>query len=192
MSQVIFPTIVYRQIISLIIQCITIPMGQKFTYTKLTGPLNSSENSRKWCNGYRSLYASINTMGPRSRHTAQEGDTFCLLEMNVLWGEKRKSIPEQQQRTLWSCCKKQEQISISTVKQVLYWHNLTGRSARKKSLLQNHHKKDRIRFATAHHSPRSHSSSDVFCPRLVVSCIYIYIYNFFHIHFIFIFHQLIF
>ena len=26
-------------------------------------------------------------MQPRSRHTAQEGDTFCLLEMNVLWCE---------------------------------------------------------------------------------------------------------
>ena len=27
-------------------------------------------------------------MGPHSRHTAQEGDAFCLLEMNVLWCEK--------------------------------------------------------------------------------------------------------
>ena len=33
MTQVIFPTIVYRQIISLIIHCITIPVGQKFIYT---------------------------------------------------------------------------------------------------------------------------------------------------------------
>jgi hypothetical protein len=41
MTQVIFPKIVYRQIISLIIHCITIPVGQKFTYTKLTVPLNS-------------------------------------------------------------------------------------------------------------------------------------------------------
>ena len=39
MTQVIFPTIVYRQIISLINHCITIPVGQKFTYTKLTVPL---------------------------------------------------------------------------------------------------------------------------------------------------------
>ena len=31
------------QIISLIIHCITIPVGQKFTYTKLTVPLNSWE-----------------------------------------------------------------------------------------------------------------------------------------------------
>ena len=41
-------------------------------------------------------------------------------------------------------------ISISTVKQVLYRHNLKGRSAIKKPLLQNRHKKARLRFATAH------------------------------------------
>ena len=40
--------------------------------------------------------------------------------------------------------------SISTLKQVLYRHNLKGRSARKKPLLQNHHKNARLRFATAH------------------------------------------
>uniref|UniRef100_A0A8C8G1M9 Transposase Tc1-like domain-containing protein n=1 Tax=Oncorhynchus tshawytscha TaxID=74940 RepID=A0A8C8G1M9_ONCTS len=41
-------------------------------------------------------------------------------------------------------------VSISKVKRVLYRHNLKGRSTRKKSLLQNHHKKARLRFATAH------------------------------------------
>ena len=41
-------------------------------------------------------------------------------------------------------------VSISTVKRVLYRHNLKGRSARKKPLLQNCHKKARSRFATAH------------------------------------------
>jgi hypothetical protein len=32
------------------------------------------------------------TMGPRSLHTAQEGDAFCLLEMNVnvLWSDETK------------------------------------------------------------------------------------------------------
>ena len=40
-------------------------------------------------------------------------------------------------------------VSISTVKRVLYRHNLKGRSARKKPLLQNRHKKARLRFATA-------------------------------------------
>ena len=51
-------------------------------------------------------------MGPHSRHSAQEGDAFCLLDMNVLWCEKCKSIPEQQQRTLWRCCRKQEQNDL--------------------------------------------------------------------------------
>uniref|UniRef100_A0AAZ3QGU2 Transposase Tc1-like domain-containing protein n=1 Tax=Oncorhynchus tshawytscha TaxID=74940 RepID=A0AAZ3QGU2_ONCTS len=41
-------------------------------------------------------------------------------------------------------------LSISTVKRVLYRHNLKSRSARKKPLLQNLHKKARLRFATAH------------------------------------------
>ena len=41
-------------------------------------------------------------------------------------------------------------VSISTVKQALYRHNLKGRSARKKPLLQNRHKKVRLQFATAH------------------------------------------
>ncbi|CDQ65435.1 unnamed protein product [Oncorhynchus mykiss] len=40
-------------------------------------------------------------------------------------------------------------VSISTVKRVLYRHNLKCRSARKKPLLQNRHKKARIRFVTA-------------------------------------------
>ena len=41
-------------------------------------------------------------------------------------------------------------VSISTVNRVLYRHNLKVRSARKKPLLQNRHKKARLRFATAH------------------------------------------
>ena len=48
-------------------------------------------------------------MEPRSRHTAQKGDAFCLLEMNVLWCEACKLISEQQQRTLWTCWRKQVQ-----------------------------------------------------------------------------------
>jgi hypothetical protein len=36
MTQVIFQTIVYRQIISLRIHYIPTPVGKKFTYTKLT------------------------------------------------------------------------------------------------------------------------------------------------------------
>ena len=41
-------------------------------------------------------------------------------------------------------------LSISTVKRVLYLHNLKDRSERKKPLLQNLHKKARLHFATAH------------------------------------------
>ena len=41
-------------------------------------------------------------------------------------------------------------VSISTAKRVLYRHNLKGRSARKKPLLQNRLKKARLLFATAH------------------------------------------
>uniref|UniRef100_A0AAZ3Q378 Transposase Tc1-like domain-containing protein n=1 Tax=Oncorhynchus tshawytscha TaxID=74940 RepID=A0AAZ3Q378_ONCTS len=41
-------------------------------------------------------------------------------------------------------------VYISTVKRVLYRHNVKGRSARKKPLLQNRHKKARLWFATAH------------------------------------------
>uniref|UniRef100_A0AAZ3PC08 Transposase Tc1-like domain-containing protein n=1 Tax=Oncorhynchus tshawytscha TaxID=74940 RepID=A0AAZ3PC08_ONCTS len=40
-------------------------------------------------------------------------------------------------------------LYISTVKRVLYRHNLKSCSARKKPLLQNRHKKARLRFATA-------------------------------------------
>ena len=42
------------------------------------------------------------------------------------------------------------ELSISTIKLVLYRHNLKGRSARKKALLQNRLKNARLLFATAH------------------------------------------
>ena len=76
-------------------------------------------------------------MGPRSRHTAL-GDVFCLLEMNVLWCEKCKSIWEQQQRLC-------EDDGGNRYKSI-YIHsktrpNLKGCSARKKPLLQNRRKK---------------------------------------------------
>jgi transposase len=41
-------------------------------------------------------------------------------------------------------------VSICTVKRVPYRHNLKGRSERKKPLLQNRHKRPRLRFVTAH------------------------------------------
>ena len=60
-------------------------------------------------------------MGPRSRHTAQEGDVFCHLEMNVLWCEKCKSIPEQTAKDLVKMLEETgTKVSIPTVKRVLY------------------------------------------------------------------------
>uniref|UniRef100_A0A8C9YTA2 Transposase Tc1-like domain-containing protein n=1 Tax=Sander lucioperca TaxID=283035 RepID=A0A8C9YTA2_SANLU len=41
-------------------------------------------------------------------------------------------------------------VSLSTVKRVLYHHELKGYSGRRKTLLQNHRKKARLQFATAH------------------------------------------
>ena len=41
-------------------------------------------------------------------------------------------------------------VPISTVKRVLYRHNLKGHSARKKPLLKDRPKKARLQFATAH------------------------------------------
>ena len=48
-------------------------------------------------------------------------------------------------------------VSISTVKRVLYVHNLKGHSAMKKTLLQNRHRKARLWFATAHGGHRSYN-----------------------------------
>uniref|UniRef100_A0AAZ3RB74 Transposase Tc1-like domain-containing protein n=1 Tax=Oncorhynchus tshawytscha TaxID=74940 RepID=A0AAZ3RB74_ONCTS len=90
-------------------------------------------------------------MGPRSRHTAQEGVTLCLLEMNLLWCEKVQINPRTTAKDLVKMLVETgTKVSISTVKRVLYRNNLKGHSARKKPLLQNHHKKARLRFATAH------------------------------------------
>ena len=77
-----------------------------------------------------------------THRTAQKGDAFCLLDKSVLWCEKCKSIPEQQQKDPVKMLEETgRKYSISTVKRVLYPHNLKDSSARKKPLLQNLHKK---------------------------------------------------
>jgi predicted molibdopterin-dependent oxidoreductase YjgC len=81
-------------------------------------------------------------MGPHSHHTTQEGDAFCLLEMNGRWCEKCESIQETTAKYIVKMLEETgKKVSISTVKQVLYRHNLKGRSARKKPMLHNFHKK---------------------------------------------------
>ena len=60
-----------------------------WTSTSLVHPWEQFPNAWRYhVHLYKQWYASINTMGPHSRHTAQGGDAFCLLEMNVLWCEK--------------------------------------------------------------------------------------------------------
>ena len=96
-------------------------------------------------------------MGRRSRHTTQE--VLCLLEMNVRWCKKGKSIPEQQQRTFGRCWRIQIQKDLKQVlcqperplsKEVATAPKATqqgsshcskGHSAKKWPLLQNRHKK---------------------------------------------------
>ena len=90
-------------------------------------------------------------MGPRSHHTAQEGD--CLLsprdERTLV--RKVKINPRTTAKDLVKMLEETgTKVSISTVKRVLYRHNLKDHSARKKPLLQYRHKKARLHFATAH------------------------------------------
>ena len=80
------------------------------TSTSLVHPWEQFPNAWRYhVHLYKQYYVSISTMAPRSHHTTQKGDAFYLLEMNVLLCEKCKSIPEQQQRTLWRFWRKQAQ-----------------------------------------------------------------------------------
>jgi hypothetical protein len=73
-------------------------------------------------------------MGPCSHHTAQKGDEYTLVRKVQI---NPRTTAKDHVKVLEETGTK---VSISTVKQVLYRRNLKGRSARKKSLLQNHHK----------------------------------------------------
>ena len=148
MTQVIFPTIVYRQIISLIIHSITIPVGQKFTYTKLAVPLNRNQprpqktvwfilgSNFQMSDGTRSSVQTI--VGSYKNH----GTT----QPSYLSGRRRVLSPRDERTLVWKVqinpretakdpVKMLEEtgtkVSISTVKQVLYRRNLKGHSARK-------------------------------------------------------------
>ena len=89
-------------------------------------------------------------MGPRSRHTAQEGDALSPRDERTLV-RKVQINPRTTAKDLVKMLEETgTKVSISTVKHVLYRCDLKGRSARKKPLLQIRHKKARLRFATAH------------------------------------------
>ena len=89
-------------------------------------------------------------MGPRSRHTAQEGDVLSPRDESTLV----RKVQINPRTTAKDPVKMLEEtgmkVSISTEKRVLYRHNLKGRLARKKLLCQNRLKKARLRFATTH------------------------------------------
>ena len=90
-------------------------------------------------------------MGPRSCNTAQEGDAFCLPRDERTLVRKVQINPRTTAKDLVKMLEETgTKVSIFTIKQVLYRHNLKGRSARKKPLLQNRHKKARLQFATTH------------------------------------------
>ena len=60
--------------------------------------------------------------------------------------QKVKSIPD----LVKMLQERGTKVSIATVKQVLYLHNLKERSARKKLMLQNYRKKIQTTFAKLH------------------------------------------
>uniref|UniRef100_A0AAZ3NXM4 Transposase Tc1-like domain-containing protein n=1 Tax=Oncorhynchus tshawytscha TaxID=74940 RepID=A0AAZ3NXM4_ONCTS len=76
-------------------------------------------------------------MGPRSRHTAQvlshRDESTVVRKVQINPRTTAKDVVKMLEET-------GTKISISTVKRVLYRHNLKGYSARKKPLLQNRHK----------------------------------------------------
>jgi hypothetical protein len=96
-------------------------------------------------------FICTNTMGPRSRHSAQEGDMFRLLEMNLLWCKKCKSIQEQQQRTLWRSWRKRVQKYLYPQYNESYI-NITWKAAQqgRSHYSKTTTKKARLWFATAH------------------------------------------
>lgn len=95
-------------------------------------------------------YPQIDTIGMSSHHTAQEGDRFCVSEINVFWSEMCESTPEPKLNPLWRWWLKLVRVWHYPVKRVLYRHGLKGHSARKKPLLQKQHKKARLQFANTH------------------------------------------
>ena len=87
------------------------------------------------CSSVQTIVLKYKHHGTTQRNTAQEGDAFCLLEMNV------RKVQINLRTSAKDLVKMLEEtgtkVSISTVERALYRHNLKGLSARKKPLLQN-------------------------------------------------------
>ena len=96
-------------------------------------------------------------MAPRSRHTAQEGDTEVLSPRDKRTLVRKVQInPRTTAKDLVKILEETgTKLSISTVKRVLYRHNLKGRKEDAAQQGRSHCsktaiKKARLRFATAH------------------------------------------
>ena len=91
-------------------------------------------------------------MGPRSRGTTRSRRRRILSPRDECTLVRKVQInPRTTAKDLVKMLEETgTRVPISIVKRVLYRHNLKGRSARKKPLLQNCHKKARLWFATAH------------------------------------------
>ena len=65
----------------------------------------------------------VNTMGPRSRHTTQEGYAVFSLESNILCGESENHSQNNRKGPCEDAGGNRYKVSVSTVKRVLYRHH---------------------------------------------------------------------
>jgi transposase len=97
--------------------------------------------------------SSVQTIVRKYKHHGRMQPSYCSGRRRVLSPRDERTLVQKVQinpRTAEDLVKMLEETgtkeSISTVKLVLYQHNLKGSSARKKPLLQNLHKKRQTTF----------------------------------------------
>ena len=103
-------------------------------------------------------HSSVQTIVCKYKHHGTTQPSYCSGRRSILFPTDERTLVRKVQITPRTRAKDRlkileeagTKVSKSTVKRVLYRHNLKGRSARKKPLLQNRHKKARLRFATAY------------------------------------------
>ena len=97
--------------------------------------------------------SSVQTIVCKYKHHGTTQPSYCSRKRHVLSPRDERTLVRKVQINPRTAAKMLEEtgtkVSISTVKRVLYRYNLKGRSVRRKPLLQNRHKKARLRFATA-------------------------------------------
>lgn len=117
---------------------------QLWNSTSLLHPREQFPNAWKYhVHLYKQWYTSINTMEPHSCLTTLSP----RYERTLAWKVQINPRTTAKDRVKLL---EESGTKVSTIKRVGYRHNLKGRSARKKPLLQKCHKKARLRFATKH------------------------------------------